>query len=278
MRAERVWSALQGVLCVYKPMDMSLASLKRQIIKRICVDGNDVVERPNLPIIKMPIVEPHESGSLVVVGQREQADYLSHPLVIGESFRTEDIRLDEMQYMEETSSGVCVLGVNDGCDDLPSLLAHSWVNEYRLEGVLGRETYKHEIKGRITMEANYGIILNLFENLFDYFHSNCRCFINEVGVELGTTACSVRIQRRSIGPFRAQHALLEKQITLQNIIRNISMCKKILHEGQTDSDVINEINKKHENEDIKDIFDGLGVNHDEDEFDAMRPPWPRDYT
>lgn len=67
---------MNGLLCVYKPVDLSVMGLKRQIVKRICADGNEVVGFPRLPTIKMPVVEPHEkSGALVVVGERELEDY-----------------------------------------------------------------------------------------------------------------------------------------------------------------------------------------------------------
>ncbi|KAJ1349260.1 hypothetical protein KIN20_004743 [Parelaphostrongylus tenuis] len=82
--------------------------LKRQMVKRICADGNEVVGFPRIRTIKMPIVEPHEkSGALVIVGEREIQDYTMHPLVSGDAFRPEDIRLEEVHYMESTSSGVC---------------------------------------------------------------------------------------------------------------------------------------------------------------------------
>ncbi|PIO57484.1 hypothetical protein TELCIR_21102, partial [Teladorsagia circumcincta] len=104
----------------------------------------------------MPIVEPHEtSGALLVVGEKEVPDYTLHPLVCGEAFRPEDIRLEEVHYMESTSSGVCVFALNDECEKIPEIQSRSWVNNYRLEGVFGRETNKHMIKGRVTLKVDY---------------------------------------------------------------------------------------------------------------------------
>lgn len=73
---EKLWRALNGILCVYKPVDLSITGLKKQIMKRICSDGNEAVGMPRLPITKLPIVEAHEqSGALLVVGEREIQDY-----------------------------------------------------------------------------------------------------------------------------------------------------------------------------------------------------------
>ncbi|VDN29772.1 unnamed protein product [Cylicostephanus goldi] len=191
--------------------------------------------------------------------------------------------------MESTSSGVCVLALNDECDKIPEILARSWVNSYRLEGIFGRETVKHKIKGRVTLKADYDqVTRHRLEKLLTRVQSEyrkaafvaaevdiqseeafelarkglpraklpgaqiiykcelkhfslpyfalqvqavgetdvfLRCFIHELGVSLGSTASCVRLTRRAFGPFHAGHALLEKQISLQNIIRNLELCR-----------------------------------------------------
>lgn len=74
-RANEVLKNLHGFLCVYKQRDMSVAALKSLIVKRICDHGNSL-QQPKVPMINMPIVEPHEkSGASVVVGLRRQPDY-----------------------------------------------------------------------------------------------------------------------------------------------------------------------------------------------------------
>ncbi|RCN49882.1 hypothetical protein ANCCAN_04129 [Ancylostoma caninum] len=337
---DKLWTALNGIFCVYKPVDLSITGLKKQIVKRICSDGNEAVGMPRLPTTKLPIVEPHEqSGALLVVGEREIQDYTQHPLVCGEAFRPEDIRLEEIHYMESTSSGVCAFALNDECDKIPEILARSWVNNYRLEGIFGRETNKHKIKGRVTLKADYDhVTRHRLEKLVTRVQSEyrraafqaaevdlqseeafelarkgmpraklpgaqiiygcevkhfnlpyfalqvqsvgetdvfLRCFIHEIGVSLGTTASCVRLQRRSLGPFHAAHALLEKQISLQNIIRNIELCRRIMKNLPKDEGVIKENSSPYEEDRL--VVDGLDMQTDQ-EYDAMRPVWPRNYT
>uniref|UniRef100_A0A7I5EC87 TruB_N domain-containing protein n=1 Tax=Haemonchus contortus TaxID=6289 RepID=A0A7I5EC87_HAECO len=337
----KLWKALNGLICVYKPVDLSISGLKKQIVKRICADGNEVVGMPRLPMIKVPIVEPHEtSGALLVVGEEEIQDYTLHPLVCGETFRPEDIRLEEIHFMESTSSGVCVFALNDECEKIPEIQARSWVNNYRLEGIFGRETNKHTIKGRVTLRADYDHVtrhrlqkllarvqseyrkmafqaaevdlqseaafeiarkglpraqlagaqivykcdVKHFSLPFFALQVQCvgetdaflRCFIHELGVSLGTTASCVRLQRSSFGPFHADHALLEKQISLQNIIRNIELCRRIMKNlPEDDPDVVTEGTSQYEEE--RDVVDGLDLQVDQ-EYDAMKPVWSRNYT
>ena len=47
--------------------------------------------------------------------------------------------------------------MNDFCDEMPDVKAKSWLNQYRIEGLLGRETLKHEMKGRVTVKADFGM-------------------------------------------------------------------------------------------------------------------------
>ncbi|KHN82624.1 putative tRNA pseudouridine synthase 2 [Toxocara canis] len=151
-----IWSVLHGVLCVHKPRDVSLTALKKILISAICSDANNCVPPARIPVIEMPVVEPHpKSQALLVVGMRKQLDYSSHPLVVGEAFRREDIRVEELHYLEPASSGVCLFGINDGCEQLESLRDRAWVNEYRLLGQLGRETYKNEIRGKVVVKCAY---------------------------------------------------------------------------------------------------------------------------
>lgn len=66
---------LNGFLCVYKPKDISIASLKRRLINRICEEGNKL-DDTIVPTIQVPIVEPHPvTQALLVTGMREQLDY-----------------------------------------------------------------------------------------------------------------------------------------------------------------------------------------------------------
>lgn len=66
---------LNGFLCVYKQRDVSLASVKKTLMKRVSSTINSLEPLP-VPTIKCPIVEPHrKSKALVVVGMEKQLDY-----------------------------------------------------------------------------------------------------------------------------------------------------------------------------------------------------------
>ncbi|GMR31868.1 hypothetical protein PMAYCL1PPCAC_02063 [Pristionchus mayeri] len=360
---DKIGRALNGLMCVYKPADLSLGALKKSILKRICVQANLATGWPKqLPEIDIPLVEEHPtSGALIVVGRKRQVDYSCNPLVVGEMFRTEDVRLEELHKLETASSGLCVFGVNEGVDRLEELRSQQWTSGWRIECVLGRETYKHEIKGKVTRKESYDhvsrqkvkkllskvngdyrrmafelaevemqsskafqiasrgiprpklsgsqvilmsslvtmlwcyeMVVNLKLMLFNlpYFAMKVqsigetdawlRCMVNEFGLSLETTASPVRLIRRSTGPFGTEHALLERQLSLQNIVDNISLSNRLLTEYAYDRDVVIESGRDTSEEGIarrKEILARMVANQlPVEEFDAMKPAWPRDYV
>lgn len=75
LKAKEILKILNGFLCVYKPRDVSVTSIKELLVKNICEQGN-ALEEWSIPEIEMPIVEPHpKTDALVVVGMKTQLDY-----------------------------------------------------------------------------------------------------------------------------------------------------------------------------------------------------------
>jgi hypothetical protein len=71
-----IQNLLNGIVCLYKPRDVSLNLLKRLFLKEICDQANELAQGRPLPIIELPIVEEHKkSGALLMVGKRQQIDY-----------------------------------------------------------------------------------------------------------------------------------------------------------------------------------------------------------
>uniref|UniRef100_A0A914N445 Pseudouridine synthase II N-terminal domain-containing protein n=1 Tax=Meloidogyne incognita TaxID=6306 RepID=A0A914N445_MELIC len=104
----------------------------------------------------MPIVEEHkESGSLLIVGKRQQIDYSLHPSIVGEMFRPEEFQMEPLNPLEPSSSGVCVFGLNDGCDRLEAIRSLAWFNEYFIEAELGRGTHLNSIRGTVNSRMEY---------------------------------------------------------------------------------------------------------------------------
>lgn len=48
MSVKRLWSALNGIVGIYKPPEMSVSSLKRFIVKAVCSDAKESVIHDSL--------------------------------------------------------------------------------------------------------------------------------------------------------------------------------------------------------------------------------------
>uniref|UniRef100_A0AC34QN36 Pseudouridine synthase II N-terminal domain-containing protein n=1 Tax=Panagrolaimus sp. JU765 TaxID=591449 RepID=A0AC34QN36_9BILA len=339
-----IWQLLNGVLCVYKPRDVSLETLKKRIIQRIVEDGNKYDDSV-VPMIKMPIVEPHPiSQASVVVGFREQLDYSRHPLMVGKAFRPEDVMLEELKDAETSSSGLCIFGIGPQCYEMEELKQKAWINAYRLEGKFGEESEQHKIRGKISTTAEwqhvtrhkldkllsrvkamykrmsfklaevdlqsqeafeiarrgaprpkildspvvYDIKVTNFQTPHfglevqisgetDYF---LRAFIHEIGLSLGTTARPRKLRRMRIGPFGLNHALLDKELQLENILKNILMCNKIMKIAEA-----NEQERVVKKKKVVELESNALIGEfylDEkvvtEEEDCLKIPWGREYT
>ncbi|CAJ0573176.1 unnamed protein product, partial [Mesorhabditis spiculigera] len=338
--SRRLWAALQGVICVHKPADTHLASLKKRIIAQIVEQGNQAWEGRPPKEIELPIVTEGESGAIWITGTKKQPDYSEHPLVVGPMLHPQDVLVEELGDMEPTTSGICLLGLNDGCEQLPGILERAWPSRYRLEGILGRQTVDNEIKGRVMESGQYEpvsrgrmqkVISKMLANFrrlsfelsgvdaqseaaFEmarkgiprpsipgqllvqkmdlavwappYFALDLTCsgetdatlrnFVLQIGGSVGTVASPTKLIRLGVGPFLPEHALLWKQLNLQNIVRNIAANRKMLTDFKADQSPVFE--EAEPVSVVKGLLDTKKLNSaDDEEVDAMRPYWGREY-
>ncbi|CAD6195125.1 unnamed protein product [Caenorhabditis auriculariae] len=156
MTSRELWQALSGFVCVYKHAETSTSSLKRLLIKRLVAEATRAQGVPRLPQVRLPVVEPHpRTGALVTVGEKLMPDYRYHPHASGSFLRAEDIQLEDLNPLETSASGVCLIGMNESCEKLPELQAKSWVNVYRLDGILGKAGKSQENEGKTAKNMPY---------------------------------------------------------------------------------------------------------------------------
>ncbi|CAI2350359.1 unnamed protein product [Caenorhabditis sp. 36 PRJEB53466] len=321
MSQRDLWKALSGVLCIYKHSGISSSAIKKLITNKISESVAEIESTSclRLPLISLPVVEPHEKH---------------HPLVSGRSIRSEDIQLLDALPLATTSSGICLFGINDGCESIPNLMANSWTNVYKIEAILKNSAEKisrHRVEKVISrMESEfraasfqhanvdlqsseafelarrglpraqlpgaqvfYSIGLNWFRS--PRFHITAQCsgeddemlrrLIEHIGANLESESTTIRVQRHRFGPFGGEDCLLEKQISLQNIARNIHLNRKILAASESmDTRIVEHRStcdeENEENGRKREIFDGLGLKESTkiEDYDAMRPAWHRNYN
>ncbi|EGT56224.1 hypothetical protein CAEBREN_09720 [Caenorhabditis brenneri] len=133
----------------------------------------------------------------------------------------------------------------------------------------------------------YSIELNWFKSPRFSITAQCsgeddemlRKLIEHIGANLGTESLTIRLQRQNFGPFGGDNTLLEKQINLQNIVRNIQLNRTILSSSQSIDKKVVEESSEERSQKSNEIFDGFGLRESTKlkDYDAMRPAWPRNY-
>uniref|UniRef100_A0A0K0EQR2 TruB_N domain-containing protein n=1 Tax=Strongyloides stercoralis TaxID=6248 RepID=A0A0K0EQR2_STRER len=157
LTASEIQKLLTGLFCVYKPKDTSVTALKKLISNRIVEEGNEY-HNIKVPLIERPIVTYSKTGVPLITGIKNQIDYTKHPLVCGFPFHVKDIKLDEINFLEPASSGVCLFAINFSNIEVSKIKEKNWSNEYKLDGQLGVESYKNLIRGKVVKTVPYSHI------------------------------------------------------------------------------------------------------------------------
>uniref|UniRef100_A0A914X795 Pseudouridine synthase II N-terminal domain-containing protein n=1 Tax=Plectus sambesii TaxID=2011161 RepID=A0A914X795_9BILA len=292
-KAADAWRLLHGVVCLYKPRDMSIKSLYRQLANNLCADLNALDQAP-MKLIERDIVQPHPvTQSLLVVGRKTQLDYSTHPLVVGDPYRPEDIEISALHESDTETCGVCVVGINAGVEKLEKIREQRLINSYVIDGQLGRETYKHKEEGKVTKRATFDHVTpfqmrkilarhesHFRRSAFEYAGADAqsqeayelasrgpprpqmdspaiiysiellrfaapyfslevqtvgetdaylRAYVQELGLNLRTTACCKKLRRLRQANFTIDYALLAKHWTLQHLLDNMALCARVLN-------------------------------------------------
>ncbi|CEF61266.1 Pseudouridine synthase, catalytic domain-containing protein [Strongyloides ratti] len=348
LTASEIQKLLTGLFCVYKPKDASVMALKRLISKRIVEDGNEY-HNINVPLIQRPIVTYHpKTGAPLVTGLKNQLDYTKHPLVCGFPFHVKDIKLDELNFLEPASSGVCLFGINLSESEIMNIKEKNWITEYKIDAQLGVESYKNLIRGKTIKTAPYSNVnrskinkvisrlLHFYKRSSFEHHNICleseeafeiarkglpkpsipfapiiynlelcgysspyfsikiqgvnltdnflRDFILHFGNELLTLASPKNLRCLRVGPYTINETLLEKDINLKSILKNILVCNDIYEKFKNSDTVVRELTDKElKNDDTKAkyLVQECAPNNENDVkemIDDLRIPWGRYYN
>ncbi|KAK4290121.1 hypothetical protein Pmani_036963 [Petrolisthes manimaculis] len=144
------WSLLNGVLCVYKPVDMTVGFLRKVIIGNLCRDLNQLLPRPQSRIVS---IEGSVGGELAVQTKENFAD---HTLVLGPRHQPKDVRVSWVYHCDKNTSGVCVLGVNRGSRMTQVIRSARLIRTYTISGELGQATDTHYHDGKVMEKSKFG--------------------------------------------------------------------------------------------------------------------------
>ncbi|KAF5302691.1 hypothetical protein FQR65_LT08433 [Abscondita terminalis] len=150
--AETVWKSLNGVICVYKPADVSCINVCKTIAYKITSELNQMSCRPPIDYVS---IEGDPLNKLTVIRRPNLAD---HPLVVGERYHPDDVRCTWSSFLGFNTSGVLMLGLQNGTKTAFHMRMSKLMRAYRIKGKLGRATDNFYKDGKVVEKTTFRFI------------------------------------------------------------------------------------------------------------------------
>ncbi|XP_018574955.1 mitochondrial mRNA pseudouridine synthase Trub2 [Anoplophora glabripennis] len=147
--AELIWNTLKGIICVYKPAEVSTRRLRTTIINKICAELNEMDVRPPEGYVA---IEGNPSKNLTVVVRPNYAD---HPLVVGPRYQEQDLPVSWSNYLGHNTSGVLIFGLRSGTRWAKFVRENLPTRAYRVKGVFGRATENGFKDGKVVERSTW---------------------------------------------------------------------------------------------------------------------------
>ncbi|XP_056644810.1 pseudouridylate synthase TRUB2, mitochondrial [Diorhabda sublineata] len=173
----QLWNALKGIICVYKPAEVSVRNLRKKLIHKLCTDLSELDEKLRTPLINQQITsnvplisettnpttnETSITRSLieneVEVEENPTVDLSYHPLVVGPRYLHEDLSVSWSNYLGWNTSGVLIFGLRAGTQFAKYIRENRSTRAYRISGTLGKATDNGFKSGKVVERSTWKFI------------------------------------------------------------------------------------------------------------------------
>ncbi|CAB3259348.1 unnamed protein product [Arctia plantaginis] len=147
--AALAFKSLNGVICVYKPSCVSVKQVQHTIRTNLCRDLNALPDRPIEQ--RVEIIGPTNAPMEVKL----VPNYADNPLVCGPRYIKDDFRCRVASHLGLFSSGVLLLGLNEGTTLTYQIHAGRPTRAYKVHGQLGKATNTYFWNGKTVERTTY---------------------------------------------------------------------------------------------------------------------------
>ncbi|PZC79648.1 hypothetical protein B5X24_HaOG216172 [Helicoverpa armigera] len=145
--AVSAFNTLNGLICVYKPAGVPVKQVQHTIKTNLCRDLNTLPDRPIEKRVEI-IGSTNEPMKVRLV-----PNYADDPRVCGPRYMNEDFRCSWATHLGLFSSGVLLLGINDGTRLTYKINVGRPTRAFKVHGQLGKATDTYFWNGK-TMERS----------------------------------------------------------------------------------------------------------------------------
>ncbi|KAG6457744.1 mitochondrial mRNA pseudouridine synthase Trub2 [Manduca sexta] len=147
--AASAFRTLNGLICVYKPPTVSVKQVQHTIITNLCRDLNALPDRPQEKRVEI-VGATNEPMTVKLV-----PNYADDPLVCGPRYIREDFKCSWSTYLGLFSSGVLLLGINEGTSLTYHVNVARPTRAYKVHGQLGKATDTYFWNGKTIEKSMY---------------------------------------------------------------------------------------------------------------------------
>lgn len=147
--AASAFRALNGVVCVYKPSCVSVTQVQHIIKTNLCRDLNSLPDRPQEKRVEI-IGATNEAMQVKIV-----PNYADDPLVCGPRYIIEDFRSKFATHLGLFSSGVMLLGLNEGTKLTYHIHVARPTRAFKVHGQLGKATDTYFWNGKTVERTTF---------------------------------------------------------------------------------------------------------------------------
>ncbi|XP_028167612.1 pseudouridylate synthase TRUB2, mitochondrial [Ostrinia nubilalis] len=148
--AASAFQTLNGLICVYKPSCVPIKQVQHTIKTNLCRDLNKLPDRPREKRVEI-VGATNEPMTVKLV-----PNYADDPLVCGPRYILEDIRCSWATHLGLFSSGVLLLGINEGTKLTYLINTSRLTRAYKIQGQLGKATDTFFWNGKTVERSAYG--------------------------------------------------------------------------------------------------------------------------
>ncbi|XP_054271967.1 pseudouridylate synthase TRUB2, mitochondrial [Macrosteles quadrilineatus] len=147
--APTLFRLLNGVVCVFKPSGIPEGAVKYSLLTKLCNELNQVECRPPKEIVTIAGDTTKEMRVTV------SPSYADHPLVVGPRYQEKDFRCQWPLPLGVHTSGVLLLGLNQGVRIVRALEHAHQIRTFHVTGQLGRATDTYFTDGKVVERSKF---------------------------------------------------------------------------------------------------------------------------
>jgi len=262
--AATAWNHLHGIMCVYKPKNITIHNLIKDVKSLLCKDLNSMVCREPQTVVQFRRLENgcsesqtsltvHDPGKEIVGRIQDGPDiieiikcpsYADHPLVVGPRYQRQDLKLISASYIGRDSSGIALLGMmSEGGNIARRILQSRWIRAYIVSGRFGTATETQFHTGKIVEKSTFHHIKKyLLDRLLSSSQaSHQRTMFQAAGVQLNSDRAYELASQGLVRPDDSSEPVIyslkcikfdlpDFEIEMQVVNENEDYLKTLIHE------------------------------------------------